>query len=260
MAILIDPPQWPAHGRIWSHLISDTSYAELHAFAEAHGIPARGFEGDHYDVPREMYAVLVASGATPVAGSELVRVLRDSGLRLRKRRGEKGIARATGVAFPDGTVADVDLIESRSLAPDPRVFASMVFVGDAAGHQAVAYSPRRREWGAPGGWREDDETVLETALRETVEEVGLRLDPVDLEPCGYERFQPHGAGGMWRAGQDILQVFRTTIDDVKPPLGGHDETILEKEWVTVEEFAYRCERQFWWPLADRVLRPGSGSR
>ncbi len=258
MAILIDPPQWPAHGRIWSHLISDTSYAELHAFARAHGIPARGFEGDHYDVPGEMYAALVTAGATPVAGSELVRILLDSGLRLRKRRGEKGIARATSVTFPDGTIADVDLIESRTLAPDPRVFASMVFVADAAGHQAVAYSPRRQEWGAPGGWREGGESVHETAVRETVEEVGLLLDPQGLEPCGYERFHPHGEGGLWRAGQDILQVFRTTIGDVTPPLGGHDSTIVEKEWVTVEEFAVRCEMQFWWPLADRVLRSGSG--
>lgn len=253
MAILIDPPQWPAHGRTWSHLISDTSYAELHAFAEAHGIPARGFEGDHYDVPGEMYAPLVAAGATPVGGSELVRALRDSGLRLQKRRGEKGVARATSVAFPDGTTADIDLIESRTLAPEARVFASMVFVSDAVGHQAVTYSPRRQEWGAPGGWREGEESVFDTAVREAAEEVGLLLDPLGLEPCGYERFHPHGEGGLWRSGQDILQVFRTRIDHVKPPLGGDDPTIVQKEWVTVEEFAMRCEAQFWWPLADRVL-------
>ena len=39
MAILIDPPYWPAHGRLWSHLVSDTSVEELHAFAERLGIP-----------------------------------------------------------------------------------------------------------------------------------------------------------------------------------------------------------------------------
>ncbi|HQW73992.1 MAG TPA: DUF4031 domain-containing protein, partial [Ornithinibacter sp.] len=33
MAILIDPPRPEAHGRRWSHLISDTSTEELHAFA-----------------------------------------------------------------------------------------------------------------------------------------------------------------------------------------------------------------------------------
>ncbi len=51
MTLMIDPPLWPAHGRRWSHLISDTSFAELHTFARALGIPERGFDGDHYDVP-----------------------------------------------------------------------------------------------------------------------------------------------------------------------------------------------------------------
>jgi len=34
--ILVDEPRWPARGRLWSHLVSDVSYAELHAFAERH--------------------------------------------------------------------------------------------------------------------------------------------------------------------------------------------------------------------------------
>src|SRR5262245_52428063 len=53
--ILIDPPQVPSRGRLWSHLASDTSYDELHAFARGLGIPARGFDRDHYDVPAEYY-------------------------------------------------------------------------------------------------------------------------------------------------------------------------------------------------------------
>jgi hypothetical protein len=51
--LLIDQPRWPAHGRLWSHLISDSSLAELHAFADLLGLPPRSFEGDHYDVPAE---------------------------------------------------------------------------------------------------------------------------------------------------------------------------------------------------------------
>jgi hypothetical protein len=52
MAILIDDPRWPAHGRLWAHLVSDSDLDELHAFAAANGIPRRGFDRDHYDVPR----------------------------------------------------------------------------------------------------------------------------------------------------------------------------------------------------------------
>ena len=59
MTIWIDPPAWPAHDRLWSHLVSDISVAELHEFADRTGIPRRAFEGDHYDVPQERYADLV---------------------------------------------------------------------------------------------------------------------------------------------------------------------------------------------------------
>ena len=82
--ILIDPPAVPRWGRLWSHLASDTSYDELHAFAARHGIPARGWDRDHYDVPAEAYDALVAAGAVPVTSRQLVVALRDSGLRRPK--------------------------------------------------------------------------------------------------------------------------------------------------------------------------------
>jgi muramoyltetrapeptide carboxypeptidase len=84
VALYIDPPAWPAHERLWSHLISDVSLAELHAFAAAQGVPRRGFERDHYDVPAEMHDALVAAGAEPVSSREVVRRLREAGLRRRK--------------------------------------------------------------------------------------------------------------------------------------------------------------------------------
>jgi hypothetical protein len=92
MAVLIDPPIWPAHGRRWSHLVSDVSLRELHEFAAGLGIPERGFEGDHYDVPEERYAGTVSAGAIPVSGRELLRRLQASGLRRPKRRGERVLA------------------------------------------------------------------------------------------------------------------------------------------------------------------------
>ena len=63
MAVLIDPPRWPGRGRLWSHLVSDVSYAELHAFAEALGAPHRAFDSDHSDVPAEASAPALALGA-----------------------------------------------------------------------------------------------------------------------------------------------------------------------------------------------------
>lgn len=84
--ILIDQPIWPAHNTLWAHLVSDSSLDELHAFAAEAGIPRRGFDGDHYDVPAHKYDELVAQGATPVGVRELVERLRDSGLRITQRQ------------------------------------------------------------------------------------------------------------------------------------------------------------------------------
>lgn len=85
MAILIDPPQWPAHGTLFSHLVSDASLDELQAFAREQGLPDRAFDRDHYDVPQQRYDTLVAAGALPVAATELVRRLVRSGLRVPAR-------------------------------------------------------------------------------------------------------------------------------------------------------------------------------
>jgi hypothetical protein len=84
MTILIDPPNAAGHGRLWSHLASDASYDELHAFARTLGIPERGFDRDHYDVPAEWYERVVAAGASPVTSRELVVRLIRAGLRRRK--------------------------------------------------------------------------------------------------------------------------------------------------------------------------------
>jgi hypothetical protein len=85
MTVLIDTPRWENHGTLWAHLVSDASLDELHAFAQLHGIPRRGFDLDHYDVPLERHAELVAAGAQLVDNRELVTRLRASGLRITAR-------------------------------------------------------------------------------------------------------------------------------------------------------------------------------
>jgi hypothetical protein len=84
VTLLIDPPNAHGHGRLWSHLASDTSYAELHRFAQSLGIPQRGFDRDHYDIPAERYDSVVAAGAVPVSSRELIARLLAAGLRRRK--------------------------------------------------------------------------------------------------------------------------------------------------------------------------------
>jgi predicted metal-dependent HD superfamily phosphohydrolase len=91
MAIYLDPPLWPAHGTHFSHLVSDASLEELHAFAAAAGIPERAFDGDHYDVPERRFDDLVSAGAVPVEARVLVRKLIASGLRIPARQRNKSL-------------------------------------------------------------------------------------------------------------------------------------------------------------------------
>ena len=81
MALLVDNAVWPWRGRLWCHLVSDTSVAELQAFARRLGIPDRAFQGDHYDLTDELRDCAIAEGALPVTSRELVMALRAAGLR-----------------------------------------------------------------------------------------------------------------------------------------------------------------------------------
>ncbi|WP_425957130.1 DUF4031 domain-containing protein [Xylanimonas sp. McL0601] len=95
--MLLDPPAWPAHGTLWSHLISDTSLHELRTFARAAGLADRGLDLDHYDAPARRHEDLLAAGATAVDGRTLARRLATSGLRVpgHERAGAKRVALLT---------------------------------------------------------------------------------------------------------------------------------------------------------------------
>lgn len=97
--MLIDTPLWWHRGRRWCHMVSDTSYDELHAFAQARGIPRRAFQGDHYDIPEEYRDEMVAAGAVEVSSRELLARLRAAGLRLppaRRRAATRAAADGAG--------------------------------------------------------------------------------------------------------------------------------------------------------------------
>lgn len=166
-------------------------------------------------MPQGRWQDAVDAGATPTTGVDLARRLNASGLRLRKRKRDRGVRRILAVPFPNG-VSDVDLVASDDPLDPARVLAAMVFVRDRRGDFVVVHSIRRGEWGSPGGWREDDETPVENAVRETFEETGLRLRHHDVLPCGYERFTPLTDDNLFGRDKPFLQVFRTRLDDVRP--------------------------------------------
>lgn len=182
MTIWIDPPAWPAHGRLWSHLISDHSYEELHAFARSNGIPSRGFEGDHYDVPEERYASLVAAGAMPASGHQLARTLRDSGLRIPKRRHERVIQSTLNASWlPTGGRADV-IASRQDEAP-----ATTVVIRLALLRQDAVLAVER----ADGGLDLPSRRVVDQTPGEAVRALSASLEeqaePREAELVGYVR-------------------------------------------------------------------------
>jgi hypothetical protein len=82
VTVLLDEARWWYRGRRWCHLVSDDNLDELHEFAAALGVPRRGFQGDHYDLPEDWRAAAIALGAREVSSRELLRRLKAAGLRL----------------------------------------------------------------------------------------------------------------------------------------------------------------------------------
>ncbi len=62
-------------------------------------------------------------------------------------------------------------------------------------------------WGLPGGHVDDHETLAAAAVRETFEEVGLRVDPAALELLGVTRY----ADGQ-HSGVDFFYRARSWLD------------------------------------------------
>ena len=83
MAILIDTAMWPWRDWMWCHMVSDTSIEELKEFADVLGIPERGFQGDHFDIPEHMREIAINHGAHVVTTREILSALYAAGIRQR---------------------------------------------------------------------------------------------------------------------------------------------------------------------------------
>lgn len=69
---LFDPPgASPFKGKS-CHMVSDTSFSELHAFAQKIGMKRHWFQGDHYDLAPSMRERAIAAGAAVVTAQQLV--------------------------------------------------------------------------------------------------------------------------------------------------------------------------------------------
>ncbi|MGB7449404.1 MAG: DUF4031 domain-containing protein [Ornithinimicrobium sp.] len=250
MTVWVDPPTWPAHGTVWSHVISDTSLEELHAFARRAGIPARSFEGDHYDIPAQRHGDVVAAGAAATTGRDLARRLARSGLRFRKRKGERPLGRYADALVAVGAPHTLDVIAS-PLEPPASSGAAVVLVRDER-RIVLVRNESRAGWSPPGGKREAPETVRQAAVRELCEETGLLASPGELRPVGYERITvaPGHDTGIWSSSTpNHIAVFGTPARRSEP-VTASAEDVLEARWFAFRDARRLCGHEPWWLLIE----------
>lgn len=290
--MLIDAPVWEARGRRWSHLASDTSYAELHSFAAGVGLHPFSYDGDHYDVPSDRYDEVVAAGAVPSSSREILARVQAAGLRFAKRRGERPVA-----AVPDGlswldAPHRLDLLASDRPTPPPTTVAVATYLTDTAGRVLLTHSAERDAWEGPGGRRHEDESPADAAARHLAHVAGLQVPTTSLEPCAYGRVHLHDNGIGADTGADDAEadaarsnrqlfhlptshiaVFRATVDvgllsvpgKPAPDTASDDAPGLLMSWrrrvgwFTDDELAGLCADQPWWPILSR-LRLAAGSQ
>lgn len=126
----MDEARWPWRGRRWAHLVSDSSYDELHELAQSIGLRRIGFQGDHYDVDETDRDRALAAGAVATDSRELVRRLRAAGLRRRsggKPRWQR-LASSPAGAEPHAVLAALEGLG----ASGKRLAAGIGFLGPSA--------------------------------------------------------------------------------------------------------------------------------
>jgi RimJ/RimL family protein N-acetyltransferase len=114
---------------MWCHLVSDTSFDELHTFARSIGMKRIMFQGDHYDLHEDGRARAVAGGALACDSREIVRALTKANLRRGPRLQRGAIEDVAHLSAPLLTTARLtlrqwqpsDVAEMSSIDNDPHV-------------------------------------------------------------------------------------------------------------------------------------------
>lgn len=224
--------------------MSDTSFEELHAFAERAGIPRRGFEGDHYDVPEERYASVVDAGAVPVEGRELLRRLQRSGLRITKRRHER-VVKSTPEApwLPAGSRADV--IASRQDSPPPNTVVVRAVIHGPRGLLVVDRADGRGV-DLPTRVVAEGEAAAD-ALRGLCHELGASVEGATL--LGYVRnvVRTPDPAYPWPVPTSCFALFTVAPTDA-----------LTGTWCPPERQVGELGDRHWWALLDPHSQDAAG--
>lgn len=222
--------------------MSTTSYAELHDFADRAGISRRAFEGDHYDIPEERYADVVTAGAVPIDGRELLKRLRDSGLRISKRKHERVVMSTPGAPWlPPGSRADV--IASRQDSPPPNTVVVRAVVR-SAGAMLVVERADGRGLDLPTRTVGDGE-IAQDALWALGNDLGVLAEGATL--LGYVRnvVAHPDSTYPWPTPTACFALFEFTAPGLADVAG---------TWLPSASLAAELGDRHWWALIDPGAR------
>jgi 8-oxo-dGTP pyrophosphatase MutT (NUDIX family) len=139
-----------------------------------------------------------------------------------------------------------------------REAARVVLVADGSVLLQQGFDPGQPEagswWLTPGGGLNDGETVEDGAVREVLEETGLRLSPVQLGPVIATRVASFEFER--RRFRQSESFFAVNVEGFTPQHHGWDEVeqraLLGHRWWTVEELRATDEAVYPSELADVV--------
>ena len=109
-------------------------------------------------------------------------------------------------------------------------------------------------WFTPGGGREPGESDTDCAVREVLEETGLRLEPRDLGPVVHEEVIEYGFEGTLIRQHQVFFVH--TVEAFEVDNHGWDEAEVRSQrnvrWWTTEELASTTEAVYPVNLLDLI--------
>jgi 8-oxo-dGTP pyrophosphatase MutT (NUDIX family) len=117
-------------------------------------------------------------------------------------------------------------------------------------------------WFTPGGGRESGESQTECAVRELLEETGLRLDPDDLGPVVHEEVIEYGFEGSLVRQHQVFLLNRVEAFDVDTR--GWDAAEVRSQrtirWWTTEELSDTSEAVYPDNLLELITRADNQRR
>jgi ADP-ribose pyrophosphatase YjhB (NUDIX family) len=125
---------------------------------------------------------------------------------------------------------------------NPRLVVTALPITDAGDLVLLrrGIEPGRGRWAQPGGFLEIDETVYEAAIRETLEETGLRIEPGEIIGL-YTRleaavvtiaFESRVVGGSAGPTPEALEVATFSPEDIPwPDLAFRTTMWMLRDWI-----------------------------